>query len=332
MKFIASFYTTNPIENIVKWAGKAEESGFDSISLTDWAPTTQNDAFLMLAKISTVLKRVSIGTTICNPYSRHPAMIARMVRTIYSLSGGRVFLGIGAGGPPALLPLGIKTWEKPIATVRDAVQAVRRLLRGEGVSVESYTFKVSNLRFEDEPVTIPIYIGARRPQMLRLSGKIADGVILGSCPEEIVMWSIKHVKEGLARAERDISNFNVFNWMSSSISDDSDEARELIRPKVASAIYQQPLEILRETRHDFEALSRIKAKVAENKLGEAASMVTDEMIDAFSLAGTPEEIIEKIERQRSAGVTHIVFGQPLGKDVERAMETIGKEVIPAFAN
>ncbi|MHA1470245.1 MAG: hypothetical protein ACTSSP_06740 [Candidatus Asgardarchaeia archaeon] len=48
------------------------------------------------------------------------------------------------------------------------------------------------------------------------------------------------------------------------------------------------------------------------------------------MTGTPEEIIKKIRRMVDLGVTHIVFGYPLGKDIEKALKLIGNEVIPVF--
>ena len=330
MKFILSSHTTYPIENIIKWSILAEKYNFDYFSLTDWAPTTYNDAFVTLANIATVTKKIGVGITICNPYSRHPAMIARMIKTLYTLSDGRIFIGIGAGGAPALLPLGYKMWEKPIATVRDAVKVIRCLLKGEKVNMQSYMFEVSDLCFDENAITVPIYIGARRPQMLRLAGRIADGVILGSCPPEIVQWSKKHIQRGLAKSHRDISDFHIADWIASSISEDGEKARKFIKPRVAIAIYHQPMETLKETWHDLEIISQIKSKVSENKVDEATEFVTDEMIDAFSLTGTPEEIGERIRKLASSGVTHIMFGTPLGENVEKSIEMIGTQVIPAL--
>ena len=330
--FTISSFTTYPIRNLIRWAVIAEKNGFDCFTLTDWSPTTPNDAFIVLSSIATVTERIKFGVTICNPYSRHPAMIARMLKTLYVLSNGRVILGIGAGGAPALLPLGFKMWEMPIATVRDAILTIRDLLKGETVNIDSYKFRVVNLKFEDEPkpINVPIYIGARRPQMLRLCGKIADGVILGSCPPEIIEWSKRHIQKGLKKAGRDFSEFEIADWMATSISEDSDKARKLIRQRVAMAIYQHPIEALRDTQKDLDLMMEIRRKIDEKKIDEAVEMVTDEMIDSFSLAGTPEEIIEKAKRIMSSGVTHILFGTPLGEDVEKSIHMLGKHVIPAL--
>ena len=60
------------------------------------------------------------------------------------------------------------------------------------------------------------------------------------------------------------------------------------------------------------------------------SSVTDDMIDAFSVAGTPEKCIERIQALGEQGVTQFIVGSPIGKDKESAIDLIGKEVLPSF--
>ncbi|MEQ9714123.1 MAG: LLM class flavin-dependent oxidoreductase [Candidatus Asgardarchaeum sp.] len=331
VKFVFSPYTHFPIEDIVKWSVEAEKLGFDYVWLPDLNPSYDcNDTFITLAAIALATKKVIVGPSICNPYTRHPAMIARTIRTLYSISNGRVILGIGAGGGSALPPLCYEMWNKPIATVRDAVIAIRKLLRGEKLSMESYNFRVCNLQFKDEPVNVPIFIGARRPQMLTLSGKIADGVIFGSCSEKMIDCSKKYVMRGLKKAGRDPSNFSIANWMYSSISEDSDEAKEFVKPHMPAVIYREPMEILKEAGHETDVIIKIYKLMDEGKSEQATNLITDDIINDFSLTGTPEEIIKKIRRMVDLGVTHIVFGYPLGKDIEKALKLIGNEVIPVF--
>ena len=193
LKFVFSPPMFADIDQILSWARFAEGVGFDAIWVTDINPGRySNETFMTLAAIAKQTKRVTIGTSICNPYTRHPVMIANAIRTLYYLSNGRAELGIGAGGGSALPPLCIELWKKPIETVRDAVSVIRDFLKRKKINKTSTNFSVCNLNpiaGAPEPVReikVPIYIGARRPQMLELSGKIGDGTIFGSCSLEML--------------------------------------------------------------------------------------------------------------------------------------------------
>jgi 5,10-methylenetetrahydromethanopterin reductase len=59
-------------------------------------------------------------------------------------------------------------------------------------------------------------------------------------------------------------------------------------------------------------------------------MVTPEMIDAFSICGTPDVCIEKIAALKKIGISQFVVGSPIGTNVKQAIDLCGKKIIPYF--
>ncbi|NCG36429.1 MAG: LLM class flavin-dependent oxidoreductase, partial [Actinobacteria bacterium] len=96
-----------PIAAMVDLAAHAEDLGFDRCWVYDEGLATR-DLYVTLSAIATATSRMQLGPGITNPYTRHPAQTAAAIASIDELSGGRGFLGIGAGGSLTLDPLGIK--------------------------------------------------------------------------------------------------------------------------------------------------------------------------------------------------------------------------------
>lgn len=81
------------------------------------------------------------------------------------------------------------------------------------------------------------------------------------------------------------------------------------------------------TREDFTPIEQ--AIMTERDPQKARDLVTDRML-AIGIAGTPHDLIERLEALRDRGARHLSFGPPLGPDILAAIEMIGREVIPHF--
>ncbi|MEM3506084.1 MAG: LLM class flavin-dependent oxidoreductase [Candidatus Bathyarchaeia archaeon] len=137
---------------------------------------------------------MKLGTSICNPYTRHFAIIAVAILSLDEISNGRAILGIGAGGSLTLFPLKIEMWYKPIKTVKEAVKLIKSLFSGEIVNSDEEFLKAKDIKlFNTQKHRIPVYLGARRPKMLKLIGELADGALLSSLPTQYVE-ALKHIR------------------------------------------------------------------------------------------------------------------------------------------
>ena len=323
-------------DKLVKIAILAEKLNFDVFWLGQ--ENLYRDVFQLLALIAKATKRINIGPSVVNPYTTHPAIIAASVATLDEISNHRAYMGLGAGGSAILKPLGYKMWDRPIETLREAIITTRKLLMGEKVSFIGDVIKLRQAKLEFPPKRhIPIYLAARGPRMLALAGELADGVNLGAVPVGYVSIVKKRLKVGLEKSGRSFEDIDIMNPMMTSVDDDQHQAYvhlltadPVIQYNTAVLIADSNSDILEKAGLPRDLNEKINKILLEKGVSDAVKAIPDKAISAFSIVGDAENCIKRIEEYIKAGVTHIVFFQPHGPNIERALEILGKEVIPYF--
>lgn len=158
----------------------AEAAGLDEVWIADEG--VARDPMPVLAAAAGRTERIRLGVGITSPLLRHPGAIAATAATLDELSDGRAVLGLGVGGGLSLDPFGLHT-ERPVGVVADAIRLARGVL-----GVTAVTGRVTY----DPPAhamparAVPIWVGARGPQLVRLAAAEADGLFLSGCgPDEL---------------------------------------------------------------------------------------------------------------------------------------------------
>jgi alkanesulfonate monooxygenase SsuD/methylene tetrahydromethanopterin reductase-like flavin-dependent oxidoreductase (luciferase family) len=144
------------------------------------------DAWTLLATLAGVTGRVHLGTNVANLPLRPPAMLAKMAATLDVLSDGRLELGLGAGSYWS----GIQAYGGPkrspgeaYAAFEDALHILRGMWDNAGGSFTyaGDVYQVRGARPGPAPAhDIRIWVGASGPRMLRLTGRLADGILLST--------------------------------------------------------------------------------------------------------------------------------------------------------
>lgn len=158
-------------------ARAAEDAGFDGLWTWDHLRDPDADsgpgvpeAWTVLTALAEVTRRVSLGPLVLNVANRQPGLLANMAATLQAVSGGRLLLGLGAGGnrrtpyavEQAVLGQAVEGDEVRARRVVDAIAVIRRLWSGES----------GFLRPEPPP---PIIVGGFSPRMAAIAGRHADG-------------------------------------------------------------------------------------------------------------------------------------------------------------
>ena len=164
----------------------AEESGLDEVWIADEG--VGREPMTVLASVVDRTERIRLGVGITSPVLRHPGVIAATIATVDELSGGRAVLGLGVGGYHSLEPFGL-TADRPVGLVKDAIAVARAVFASE--PTEIYT--PPDHAFGPRPV--PIWIGARGPQLTRLAARSADGIFLSGCTPEQHIEIVGRVRE-----------------------------------------------------------------------------------------------------------------------------------------
>ena len=320
MKFGIEFVPNQPLDEIVKLVKLAEDVGFEYAWITDHY--NNKNVYETLALLAANTETIKMGPGVTNPYVRSPAISASAIATIDEISEGRATFGIGPGDKATFDALGIE-WTKPVSTIRAAIADINTLLAGEKTEAGAALGGVKKVQD-----AIPIYMGAQGPKMLETAGEIADGVLINASNPKDYEAAMPMIKKGLAAAGGDKA-FDVGAYTATSIGPDSDAAKNAAKIVVAFIAAGSPPPVIERHGLPEGFNTQMGEFLAKGDFGGAIGAVSDEALDAFSVCGTPDEFIPKIEGLAEMGVTQYVAGSPVGKNVEESIKLLG-EVIASF--
>jgi 5,10-methylenetetrahydromethanopterin reductase len=305
----------HPVDRLATLGAQAETAGADTVFTS--CHYNNRDPFVALAAIAERTETVRLGPGVANPYQTHPAALASQVATVAEVSDGRAVYGIGAGDGATLRALDVER-DRPLRRVLESMQVARKLWDGERVTMDgAVTVTDARLNY-DPPGEMPVYVGAQGPDMLRMAGKHADGVLINASHPDDVAWASERVAEGVAERPAERGDCDVAAYTSVSVADDETAAREAARPPVGFIVGSAAEPTLQ--RHDIDAklAAEIGTAIEAGRFSDAFEMVTPAMLDAFAVAGDPETVTAQLEAV-AAHVDSIVAGAPLGPDLDSAV-------------
>jgi alkanesulfonate monooxygenase SsuD/methylene tetrahydromethanopterin reductase-like flavin-dependent oxidoreductase (luciferase family) len=211
-------------------ATEAAAAGYASI----WTPSgpATRDGFHACAQhwgasASVVEGGLPVGIAVIPAPAWTVASLAQQAGTLCDLTGGRFILGLGTGGyyTPAFRRMhGLPDWPV-VRMMREYVVTLRELFAGKVVHRTGTAVKVDGLQVTGRPLDVPLYLAALGPQMLRLTGEVADGVSLNWTAPSLRPWCREQISAGAERAGRDPSAVRVTEYIRVCIDDDEEAAR-----------------------------------------------------------------------------------------------------------
>ena len=285
---------------------RAEERGFRAA----WFPEiTFGDAFGPATAVATKTSRLGLGTGVVGIWSRSAVTLALQAATLNELSGGRLLLGVGLQARGYVEGWHGQVYERPVRAMKEYVTILRRILSGENVTFEGEIFSVRDFQLQMQPPERPvrIYMAAIGPQMTRLAGEVADG-ILGYCysAEYVCESVLPNLRTGAERAGRSLDDFDIVCGFPAIVTPD-DSGLEQIKGQVmmfATAKSSSP-----EYASSFAAagfdVAPIQERVDAGDVDGALGLVTDEMADALTIAGSHDHVRKRIDEYLDAGLTTI---------------------------
>jgi 5,10-methylenetetrahydromethanopterin reductase len=281
-------------------AAIAESSGFDVI-------TVFNDLFFQpalpaLLEIARATERVRVGPSCLNPFTVHPVEIAGQTAALDLESNGRAFLGLAAGA--WLDRVGVDA-SRPLTAIREAWEVVRRLLAGDDSGFAGQRFSLEpgdTLGYEPLRREVPLLVGTWSPRLTAFAGEHAAELKLGGCANPAMVR--------LARERLGSTDTRIVVGAVTVVDEDDAAARALAREEVA--LY----------------LPVVAGHDPTVEVDVDAPEISDEVLDLFAFAGSPERIAAHAEALFAAGADRVEFGTPHGIDERRGVELLGARVIP----
>jgi 5,10-methylenetetrahydromethanopterin reductase len=307
-----------PVGLVAEQAAAAERAGvIDSVWVAE-APSGR-DALVTLGAVAVVTERVSLGTGVVNPYTRHPAQLAASFATLDEASSGRAICGVGIGARDQLALLGYDV-SRPLSAARETVEMLVPLLARETVDHQGPKFRAERTRLGFRPLrpAIPIYLGATGPKMCELAGEIADGIYLPH-------GTPRYLTEAIARsrARRPAGGaFDVACQLVMSVDDDRVTAENRARPTVGLVLTEPNGEGVMEANGlDPSLVQPIRDALRDGGIRAMAAAIDEEILRAFAITGTPADCAEQLRQVVAVGVTHPVVSV-LGEHVEPTLEVL----------
>lgn len=279
------------------------------------------DAFVTLAAIAPHTD-AALGTAIVNVFSRSPAVLAGAAATLNVFTEGDVRLGIGPSTPKAIEDLHGLDYERPVRRIHETADLIHDFTAGEGrVEYEGDLFSVKD--FPALTGNVSVYNAALGEANRRATGRAADGWLPHMIPFSDLEDAFETVERTAREAGRDPEKIAVSPYVPAAVADDPEEARETIRGHIAYYTgsgegYHRAV----ATRFPEKA-DRIAEAWRAGDRGEAREEVTEEMVEALGVAGTPEEARTQFEAVAdTAPITEPIAVVPSNADEAMEKRTI----------
>lgn len=326
------FATAQPplfdIAATVELAQEAENRGFSTVWVAD--QTFFGDPWVILAAAAQSTSRIRLGLGLTNPQTRHPTVTARAAAAMGSISTGRFDLGLGSGNTKELLtPLGLLS-PKPAKSLAEMVDIVTALLREGRVDHHGEFFRAAGVELEATlSAPVPVFVGGRGEQILRLAGRKADGVVLGIAGYTKTWEIVSEAARGAGRSPRSIKRVA---W-GECILDPSAEELEEQRHIVGHVLGRAPIPGLQVLGLDPDLIVALKRAYEEEGIPGAARHVSDELMRRQIVIGSLDECLERLQQFADDGVDEFAVLTKKKSFAERRQQLhdLSARVLPEFA-
>jgi F420-dependent oxidoreductase-like protein len=337
--FGVSTYTSSNEDwkSAVAYVVEAERLGVDSA----WtAETWGYDGATPLAYLAAKTSRIRLGSGILQVGTRTPALTAMTALALASLSGDRFMLGLGVSGPQVIEGWHGVPFARPLQRLRETVEIVRRVTRGERLVYQGEIYTVPLPGGEGKALVssvpprphLPIYLATLGPKSLELTGALADGWLGTSFMPEHASLFFDPIAAGATQAGRSRADLDL--QVTAGVVAFSDDVERLVAPRKPGLAFT--LGAMGSRQHNFynEVFQRSGyADVAlevqdlwfKKQREAAAARIPDELVLKTNLIGTEGMVRERLRAHRDAGVNTLQV-LPDGETLDERLATLARLV------
>lgn len=324
--------------NDIDYVVRAEELGYTHAWLAD-SQMLWSDCYATLALVASRTSRINIGTGVAVSGTRPASVNAAGIATINALAPGRTFFGVGAGNTAqrvmGLPPQRIKAFERYLQEVVPLIRGDEAMMHNgdDEIPIRHIMPDKGFVNFDDP---VPVYVSGFGPKSLGLAGRYGDGAVLALVGNPAAMASVWHMmQEGARQVGKEIGPGSGYytTALTTMVVLDDDEAVDSARVKaecgamaMAAVHYaydqyrnfgHQPPNALAGIWDDYTRL--LETYPAERRhqrihaghncwvLEEEEKFLTPEVLQASSMIGTRDALIERIRGMDAAGLNQIMI-------------------------
>jgi probable F420-dependent oxidoreductase len=323
-------FTLKPDHSIgrtIALSQQAEAGGFSYGWLFD-SHVLWKDPYPLMTVIALNTERLLLGTCVTNPATREPSVTASALATLNEISGGRMVLGIGRGDSARRVEGKAPT---TLARLEEAASLIRDLVEGRTVDQDGTDLHLTWSHADK----LPVWIAGYGPKALELTARIADGLILQLGDPDLIRWFVTQLHDYARAAGRDPSEIKVMAAAPAHVGDMA-MCRDRVRwfPALVS---NHVVDLV--NKYDPKDLPPGLTGYVRNREGydylhhaevgsDNADFVTDEVVDRFTVIGSVDDHLRKLEVLAEAGVDQFNIYLMNG-DEEETLDIYRREIIPA---
>ncbi len=298
------FHPQFPPETLSDYARRAEAAGFDELWL--WDDCFLPGAFTSAAIALAATQKLKVGIGLLPATAYNPLFATMEITTLARAYPDRILPGFGHGVSSWMKQIGAAP-KSSMTALHETVETVRRLLTGEKITIQG-EINLDQVQMNLTPQNIPpLYVGAMREKSLQLAGRIGDGTLLTAMSSpEYVRWARSHIQIGMNQAHR--SNHRVVVYVDVKVNPDRSIARTAARRALADRLPWADVQL-----STIGLAEEVAAFTAARSIDQVAEQMPDAWLDRFAAAGSPVEVLERLQHLAEAGADSIVF-QPLNGD------------------
>ncbi len=301
---------------VIEYAVRAEELGFDSVWLADHyfverggAVGGSYECWTMMSYMAARTSRVKIGSLVlCNTF-RHPALLAKAAATLQELSGGRLIVGLGAGWhEPEYTALGLP-FDHRVTRLEENLKVMVELLAGRGAEIDTRFLKVSSPPLVPTAPKPPpeVWVAARGERMVDLTGRYADG------------WNMAWLGSDTGPFRRDIARLQAAERSAG-------RAGKVVPTVGFWVICERDGDQARATFAELPGSGLKYSREEGFTVGDVPRQQPHEVI-----VGSPEEVVAALRAYAEAGCQHALLSlanRPFGILKPEMLDLVASEVVP----
>ena len=299
----------------------AQNMGYSSFWTVE---ATGTDAMSLLGAASQAAPKLDMGTGIIPVQLRAPTLTAMTAATLQALTpDADILLGLGVSAPGILRAHGVEATNRPIGLMREYVALLRECLSGESVTFEGDFYQVKRFRLgmrlgDRKP---KIIMAALNPQMLKLAGEIADGVLLNYLPASHVGASVEQVRKG--------GDATIYAYVHAAVGSLEERANSARRDLFNYAMADGYARMFKEAGFEAE-VNELRQKQSEKDREGAVAAISERMIQAIDFIGSETAVTDFVKTYIDAGVERpILMPMPWGEDRRAVTDATMKAAIQA---
>jgi probable F420-dependent oxidoreductase len=289
-----------PLGIIGQVAERCERAGYETL----WVAETSRTAFLQAAVAFQATTRTTVGTAIALAFPRSPVVTAMEARDLAELSDGRFILGLGTQVKRVNENRYATPFEHPAPKMREVIEVCRKVWRayaGEPIDHRGRFYTVTMPPFpggQPAPGPIPIYLAAVNKGMVQLTGEVGDG-ILGhpfSSPRYFTDAVRPALDAGLEKAGRKRDEVRVVQGVICSIGETTEQAMREAKMQIGFYGTTRTYSPVFEAHGWEDVVGPLRDAFAKGDVEGMIGLISDQMCETYAVAGTPDEVREKIGR------------------------------------